>query len=55
MISFPVQKLISLIRAQLSIYLFFISIALGDWSKKTWMIYVRFIAYAWDFFPQLFS
>ena len=41
MVSFPVQKLISLIRAQLSIYLFFISIALGDWSKKTWILKVE--------------
>ena len=34
MVSFTVQKLISLIRSHLFI-LIFISIALGDWSKKT--------------------
>ena len=34
MISFAVQKLISLIRSHLFI-LIFISLALGDWSKKT--------------------
>ena len=33
---FPVQKLISLIRSHLLIFVF-ISIALGDWSKKTWV------------------
>ena len=34
MVSFTVQKLISLIRSRLFIFAF-ISIALGDWPKKT--------------------
>ena len=34
MVSFPVQKFVSLIRSHLFIFVF-ISLALGDWSKKT--------------------
>ena len=42
MVSFAVQKLVSLIRSHLFIFVF-ISIALGDWPKKTlvWFMYVR--------------
>ena len=48
MISFSVQKAVSLIMSHLFIFVF-ICIALGDWPKKIDMIYVR-ESFAYDLF-----
>ena len=53
MFSFAVQKVVSLIRSHLFIFVF-ISIALEDWPKETCTIYVR-ECFAYDLFQELFG
>ena len=56
MVSFAIQKLVSLIRSHFSVFAF-ISIALGDWPKKTSLRFMsdNVLPMYWEFYGVWFE